>query len=56
MYVCSLPNLKIANNSIENVMKFKYFEKQNTNKNCIHEEMKSSLRPRNTALTPFFFF
>jgi len=54
IYVCSLPNVKIANNSIENVAKFKYFEQQNTNKNSIHEEMKSRLRPRNPALTPFF--
>jgi len=54
IYVCNLPNVNIANNSIENVVKFKYFEQQSTNKNCIHEEMKSRLRPRNPALTPFF--
>lgn len=28
IYVCSLPSVKIANNSIENVVKFKYFEKR----------------------------
>jgi hypothetical protein len=53
IYVCSLPNVKIANNSIENMAKFKYFEKDSTNKNCIHEEMKSRLRPRNPAFIPF---
>jgi hypothetical protein len=34
------------------MVKFKYFEQQNTNKNSIQEEMKSRLRPRNPALTP----
>jgi hypothetical protein len=54
IYVCSLPNVRIGNNNVENVVKFKYFEKQSTNKNCIQEEMKSRLRPRDSALTPFF--
>jgi len=31
-----------------------YFEQESTNKNCIHEEMESKLRPRDPALTPFF--
>jgi hypothetical protein len=52
IYVFSLRNIKVANNCIQNMVKFKCFEQQSTNKNFIHEEMKSRLRPRNPVLSP----
>jgi hypothetical protein len=42
-------NIRIANESFENVVKFKYLETTLTNKNDIHNEIKSSLNSGNAC-------
>jgi hypothetical protein len=42
-------NIKTANRSFENVAKFKYLEKTLTDKNVMHEEIKSRLHSRDAC-------
>jgi hypothetical protein len=42
-------NIKTDKSSFERVVEFKYLERNLTNKNSIHEEMKSKFNPGNTC-------
>jgi hypothetical protein len=42
-------NIRIANESLENVAEFKYLETTQTNQNDIHDEIKSRLNSGNAC-------
>jgi hypothetical protein len=46
-------NIRIANESFENVAKFRYFRTALTNRNDIHDEIKSKLNFGNACYYPF---
>jgi hypothetical protein len=49
-------SIKIANRSFEDVAKFKYLGRTLTDKNCMHEEIKSRLNPGMLATIQFRVF
>jgi hypothetical protein len=55
IYVCILSNVKIANNSFENVEKFQYFEQHNTNKNCIQSRNEEQIQAKKSCSHSYFF-